>query len=807
MSHSTRNIIIAFIASPGDVADERRVAREVVDELNDSLRAINWQIDLLGWEDTLPGAARPQELINKDVDACHLFIGILWRRWGQPTGEYSSGFEEEFERARKRRKESNPPEIWLSFKQVDSELLKDPGEQLKRVVAFRQTQIELREVLFKEFTDLEDWRAKLRNWLLQYVLGQFNQSQEAAQTEENVSAPQRPTTEGPDLSTLTEDSAVRPAYVQLADIFKALSDKLPTSGDNSETKSVIDLEKAARLNLFSTALISSLYTHEVLDSHLTNYLYLKKEQLEAIKIERDLLFRTIISDQAHVLPGWYWFRDLEQEEIESVLFQTAVLDNEAEIRTQALRILKDARIKPTKEATKKFIRYSLTDKEDGVRLASLQYFGSYGDTDDLMAIQPLLMNENSLVRDGAQLARFRIVARRNINEAFAGLVTPDVSANLTEAFSEFDIESREIENESLTAALSHTNVSIKLFALKELSRRGAISTDNLKQLISHSSKQVKEAAYVELVKREENVDFDQLSEALPDEKNIRSFFYGSSYPSIEPSPTLLAFYGRFTFDELLSKLDYHSANTPLVLKALGQYHFNRISDLIRTNLADDFESLGSQAIERIRVQYSEHADDVIGAFKGLERFIKDGLISAALASLAANGEPTDVELARKYLNSSEDYVRFEAIRIIERFGDASDVEPLLNIFRSSYGNLKKAAFKAAIKLSPGINGAAGTVLESEDPTFVEMAIRAIWNEDKEVVAPLLEPLLYDENAEIRTTILRYIIEKYSKEEMVQLLQKYAGETRYYYNVVCWIDRTLYAPHGISEMFIRKIKAY
>src|SRR6185369_7787589 len=100
MGHSTRNIIIAFIASPGDVADERRVAREVVEELNESLRAINWQIDLLGWEDTLPGAARPQELINKDVDACDLFIGILWRRWGQPTGEYSSGIEEEFERGR-----------------------------------------------------------------------------------------------------------------------------------------------------------------------------------------------------------------------------------------------------------------------------------------------------------------------------------------------------------------------------------------------------------------------------------------------------------------------------------------------------------------------------------------------------------------------------------------------------------------------------------------------------------------------------------------------------------------------------------
>lgn len=170
MVHSTRNILVAFIASPGDVAEERRAAREVVEELNKVLRYVNWQIDLLGWEDTMPGVARPQELINKDVDACDLFIGLLWKRWGQSTGEYSSGFEEEFERALKRREGPGSPEIWLSFKQVDHELLKDPGEQLGQVLAFKQRQIQQRQVLFKEFADVEGWRSLLRTWLMQYVL-------------------------------------------------------------------------------------------------------------------------------------------------------------------------------------------------------------------------------------------------------------------------------------------------------------------------------------------------------------------------------------------------------------------------------------------------------------------------------------------------------------------------------------------------------------------------------------------------------------------------------------------------------------
>jgi hypothetical protein len=67
------------------------------------------------WEDTLPGYNRPQELINKDVDACELFIGILWRRWGQESGKFSSGFEEEFVRVKERKIRTDSPELWLFF--------------------------------------------------------------------------------------------------------------------------------------------------------------------------------------------------------------------------------------------------------------------------------------------------------------------------------------------------------------------------------------------------------------------------------------------------------------------------------------------------------------------------------------------------------------------------------------------------------------------------------------------------------------------------------------------------------------------
>ena len=111
-----------FLASPSDLSDERQAARRVIERVNHVLAGgkINLRIELLAWEDTLPGYARPQEIINQEVDICNLFVGLLWKRWGQSTGKFSSGFEEEYYRARDRRATSEEPEMWVFLKKVEN---------------------------------------------------------------------------------------------------------------------------------------------------------------------------------------------------------------------------------------------------------------------------------------------------------------------------------------------------------------------------------------------------------------------------------------------------------------------------------------------------------------------------------------------------------------------------------------------------------------------------------------------------------------------------------------------------------------
>jgi len=91
-----------MIASPGDVARERVIARDVTLEWN-AINSVDRKIVLLpiGWDThsapSMSGTA--QAVINSQVlEQCDLLIAIFWTRLGTPTGEFTSGTVEEIER-------------------------------------------------------------------------------------------------------------------------------------------------------------------------------------------------------------------------------------------------------------------------------------------------------------------------------------------------------------------------------------------------------------------------------------------------------------------------------------------------------------------------------------------------------------------------------------------------------------------------------------------------------------------------------------------------------------------------------------
>ncbi|MDZ7311412.1 MAG: NACHT domain-containing protein [candidate division KSB1 bacterium] len=174
MMGQTVRLLKVFIASPGDVKLEREKARDEILSLRSVAQKHGFDLQPLGWEiDAAPGAGRPQELINSLVRECDLFIGILWRRFGVPTGEAESGTLEEFNLARERFAKERTPEIMLYFREVHPDFLTDPGPQLQKVLDFKKQLEEGRLALYFNYRDPEHFATLLRqhvtDWLLKLV--------------------------------------------------------------------------------------------------------------------------------------------------------------------------------------------------------------------------------------------------------------------------------------------------------------------------------------------------------------------------------------------------------------------------------------------------------------------------------------------------------------------------------------------------------------------------------------------------------------------------------------------------------------
>ena len=173
-----RRQIKVFIASPGDLAEERRAFRDTIQNLNKGFGdGAGLEFIPLGWEDTLATTGRrTQSVINADVDSCEVFVLTLHRRWGQPAPDahpYSSYTEEEFHRGLDRWKKSGTPEVFVFFKRVDAASEADPGPQLSHVLEFRRQLEQTREVRYRTFDDVRGFCDEIDRHLRAYARGEL----------------------------------------------------------------------------------------------------------------------------------------------------------------------------------------------------------------------------------------------------------------------------------------------------------------------------------------------------------------------------------------------------------------------------------------------------------------------------------------------------------------------------------------------------------------------------------------------------------------------------------------------------------
>lgn len=146
-----------MIASPGDVAAERKIIRDVIAEWN-NVNADSRQIILLavGWEThSAPEMGdRAQAIINKRIlNDCDLLVGVFWTRLGTATGEYASGTVEEIE---EHLKADKPAMLYFSDQPVEKGSV--VGDQYERLLQFRASCFS--RGLLEFYSELSDFKEK-----------------------------------------------------------------------------------------------------------------------------------------------------------------------------------------------------------------------------------------------------------------------------------------------------------------------------------------------------------------------------------------------------------------------------------------------------------------------------------------------------------------------------------------------------------------------------------------------------------------------------------------------------------------------
>ena len=299
-------IVQIFVASPSGLDDERRADWEVVEEIN-RRNSRHWRLrfQAIGWEDTVGGYRRAQDIINRDLETCDYFFGILADHWGSPPQtqgdadtRYTSGFHEKYELAQELFVQGKMRDILLFFKSIPEDRLCDVGPSLKEVLKFRTKVRNDRKPLYAEFEALEEFKRKIGDALTKIgwdAITPVKRHDIVAPSDPHIRESESP----PSTDTPTDE---RKYYFspEIRECLNYISEK------TGHLTAVTNIE-VARLRVIASGMHRVGNDEAHVGVHDANLLFLRRSELVLFEFEKGILLTTGLRYMEHQnVPSWYW---------------------------------------------------------------------------------------------------------------------------------------------------------------------------------------------------------------------------------------------------------------------------------------------------------------------------------------------------------------------------------------------------------------------------------------------------------------------------------------------------------------------
>lgn len=802
-----RKIIKVFLGSPGDLEEERKAAKVIVDEENTNHAIqLGYHIDLVGWEDTVSQRRRAQDAINVDLDQCEYFVGLMWKKWGTPPGseshQYSSGFEEEYRRSVNRHGKTGKPEISLLFKNIAKDDLIDVGAQLAKVLNFQKELRDEKTQLYETFQDIRDFEQKFRR-----IISKFLRDQQLEDQNSEINTPKKP-------KPVDEKNENREISVDVKKFFDGDAREFLNKFLNKEdTFDAYSAAEAARFRLLACAVSQSGNDNLVLGTHDSNLIYRDLRHLNLTdKEKRELLATGLENFGNSTVPIWHWLFESESNPQNALAVWTIISDGRT--RRSAFQVLEKLSIAPN-ELEVPFDKARLPglwfseDASDDRVVAALDYLGSVGDEGIEVDWTKLIASSEANVARAAVRARTRIIARNNTADALR-FVSQHESTDLgSELAEELLANISTIETEVLLGCLANKTTSFLKETASELSDRAALSRSDAQLLCESSDADVRLIGVRALAKHGPALSLADASKLLIKPRKTHSLSLLAArqerdYPGENAFEEYkIGILSGLPLDELQEMQNVETFYSTEATLAIYSGHFKNTKAQLEKDLVDGFESFCDRRRERL-------LDKSAAPSTAVFNFVRDKLLQSAFEVFCSRAAKSELKTVRKIIEEYE--IKFSA-EIAEYLFKNGEWEDAVRLAKLS-GNLKsgpgfsllsivdhsrdyRLAAKSILKL--GSKRIADVwKLEMSAPVRVQLVVQM----PKKLFAGfddqrIIEMLLLESDV-LREAVALKSVFCLPKSRLSSILNAYYEvEGSYYYNAIFWLDLGVSADRSTS----------
>lgn len=587
---------------------------------------------------------------------------------------------------------------------------------------------------------------------------------------------------------------------QLYAIFKTLNDSLDANSSTTElNETVLGELDTVRLHLFSHSLMYKYYTNETLGNHVVHLLYKYKDRLELNPTERNLIFETMLSDSNDLIASWYWLNFYDSESFISVIIDLAY--HNTNLRKIVFSILKKLELW-IPEASLHLIKEFLTDNDKFFLKELLEYCAIWGDETIIPYLELSELHGEELATD-LEKTKLSILSKPNPLDIFNQVVQSKDEHIPQIVLDNVSRVSSKISEELLIEGTFHPNITVKSLSISEIVERNLLSQNSANTIFKP--------------KQNMEVSFDCINKLIQNNIVLSEEYITDCLELEEQDEMIFQLYRSYPLETLKEKIEYYSLHGDIAYKVLAVFHYEEVRGSIRKDIEENFQRLEQERVDYINKLILDSLNDVQDSEKpaivrsmtdrlkgrpdeNTSNFIKSRYTAAALSALSLHGTESDVFWARKLISSKYRNVKLSAVQLLEKFGDISDLEVLLEVAENSYGILLHHACRTILKIQATPDSSLIVrMINSKQHDMVSFTINHLLNCNIDVDS-LLYKFLFNEKDYLRLQVLAYYVKKLTEDELKLFLIEYIDSGNYYYNVVCWLDRILYSPELLKQKY-------